>query len=125
MDREYRSDGVVDATVNTESGMPLTSFVVSEIIDLPRLLLRRGSVFLHASYILYGGQAILFTAPKQTGKSTQAALWQRFAGAEIVNGLLESGRPVLTVDLRGYGETQQLGQNYFNCNPSDCCNLRV
>ena len=37
-------------------------------------------------------------------------------GAEIVNGLLESGRPVLTVDLRGYGETQQLGQNYFNCN---------
>ena len=83
---EYRSDGVVDAAVNTESGMPLTSFVVSEIIDLPRLLLRRGSVFLHASYILYGGQAILFTAPKQTGKSTQAALWQRFAGAETVNG---------------------------------------
>ena len=36
-------------------------------------------------------------------------------GLDIVNGLLESGKPVLTVDLRGYGETQQLNQNYFRC----------
>ena len=83
---EYRRDGSVEAEFNAVSGVPLTSFVVSEIIDLPRLLLRSGSLFLHASYIAYEGQAILFTAPRQTGKSTQAALWQRYAGAEIVNG---------------------------------------
>ena len=35
-------------------------------------------------------------------------------GAETVNGLLASGKPVLTVDLRGYGETQQLNQLYFS-----------
>ena len=35
-------------------------------------------------------------------------------GLDIVNGLLENGKPVLTVDLRGYGETQQLNQRYFN-----------
>ena len=35
-------------------------------------------------------------------------------GAEMVNSLLASGKPVLTVDLRGYGETQQLNQPYFS-----------
>ena len=83
---EYRRSGVVEAEVCSASGMPLTSFVVSEIIDLPRLLLQKGSLLLHASYIVTEGQAILFTAKKKTGKSTQAALWQRYAGAEIVNG---------------------------------------
>ena len=83
---EYRRDGAVETWFSTVSGVPLTSFVISEIINLPRLLLQRGSLFLHASYIVTEGQAILFTAKKQTGKSTQAALWQRYAGAEIVNG---------------------------------------
>ena len=41
---------------------------------------------IHASYIDYQGQAILFTAPAQTGKSTQASLWQNYMGAEIING---------------------------------------
>ncbi len=35
-------------------------------------------------------------------------------GAEMVNSLLASGKPVLTVDLRGYGETQQFKQPYFS-----------
>ena len=33
-----------------------------------------------------GGDAILFTAPSGTGKSTQAGLWEQFAGAETLNG---------------------------------------
>lgn len=32
------------------------------------------------------GDAILFTAPSGTGKSTQAELWERFAGSETLNG---------------------------------------
>ena len=32
------------------------------------------------------GKAILFTAPSGTGKSTQADLWQKLRGTEIING---------------------------------------
>ena len=49
-------------------------------------LLQRGSAVIHASYIDYRGKGILFTAPSQTGKSTQAELWQLHNGAEILNG---------------------------------------
>lgn len=32
------------------------------------------------------GEAILFSAPSETGKSTQAALWEQYRGARVVNG---------------------------------------
>lgn len=43
------------------------------------------SVF-HSSFVEHNGSAILFTAPCGTGKSTQAALWQKYSDAFIVNG---------------------------------------
>ena len=56
------------------------------VSGLHRALLRRDAPILHASYIAHQGGAILFAAPSQTGKSTQAQLWHDHAGAEIVNG---------------------------------------
>ena len=55
-------------------------------IDLSRILLHRGGLILHASYIICNGRAILFTAPSGTGKSTQAELWAEAKNAEIING---------------------------------------
>lgn len=55
-------------------------------VSLAQLFLYRKTIFLHSSYIDVGGRAILFSAPCQTGKSTQAALWQKHRGAEIING---------------------------------------
>lgn len=49
-------------------------------------LLYRNCLTLHCSYILYRERAILFAAPSGTGKSTQAALWEKHRGAEIING---------------------------------------
>ena len=55
-------------------------------ICLPQLFLRRNVIFLHASYIVVNGKAIIFSAPCGTGKSTQAALWEKYRNAETVNG---------------------------------------
>ena len=44
-----------------------------------------GFVF-HCAYIDREGKAVLFTAPSETGKSTQADLWHQYRHAEIING---------------------------------------
>ena len=55
-------------------------------VSLPQLLLYFRALVFHASYIRTEQGAILFTAPSQTGKSTQASLWQTHRGADILNG---------------------------------------
>lgn len=55
-------------------------------IDFSRILLKNNALILHASYIIWNGRGILFTAPSGTGKSTQAELWKRYRGARIING---------------------------------------
>lgn len=52
-----------------------------------RMLAEHGGVVLHSSYVLtQAGEAVLFSAPSGTGKSTQAELWRKFAGARVING---------------------------------------
>lgn len=52
-----------------------------------RMLAEHGGVVLHSSYIItQRGEALLFSAPSGTGKSTQAELWRKFAGAKVING---------------------------------------
>lgn len=53
---------------------------------MERLLLPYGRIILHSSAVIHKGEAILFTAPSGTGKSTQASLWESHLGAEIING---------------------------------------
>ena len=55
-------------------------------VSLPQLLVYHRALVFHASYVAHGGRAILFTAPSQTGKSTQATLWETHRGARIING---------------------------------------
>lgn len=55
--------------------------------EIFRMLAERGGVVLHSSYVLTKqGEAVLFSAPSGAGKSTQALLWEKFAGAETING---------------------------------------
>lgn len=59
---------------------------VMEAMKLPELMYEFDALFLHASCIIHDEKAILFTADKQVGKSTQAALWEKYMAAETVNG---------------------------------------
>ncbi len=55
--------------------------------ELELLLSRLETFSLHSSLVRRPeGDAILFTAPSGTGKSTQAGLWEQFAGADTLNG---------------------------------------
>lgn len=81
---------------------PTSTFQMDHVISgmmIESLLLARESAILHSSVIAVDGQAILFTAPSGTGKSTQAELWRRYRNAEVLNGdraLLRfiNGKPV-------------------------------
>lgn len=65
-------------------------------VSLAQLMLSKKAFFIHSSYISVGGKAILFSAASGVGKSTQAALWEKYRSAEIINGdkagvLVENG----------------------------------
>ena len=57
-----------------------------EAMMMEKMMLLCKGLILHSSFIVHQGKSILFTAPSGTGKSTQAALWERYAEAEIING---------------------------------------
>lgn len=50
------------------------------------ILLSKGVLHLHCSFVLYKDKAILFTGPSGIGKTTQAELWRDYADGLIVNG---------------------------------------
>ncbi|MCD8381765.1 MAG: hypothetical protein LUC30_02430 [Clostridiales bacterium] len=64
-------------------GVVRTADKVLQLLPMKQLLAHFGAFLLHSSRISYHGKAILFTAPSQTGKTTQARLWREYAGAEI------------------------------------------
>lgn len=56
---------------------------VLQLLPMRQLLVYNQAFLLHSSRIEVGGKAVLFTAPSQTGKTTQAQLWSHFEYAEI------------------------------------------
>lgn len=59
---------------------------VLNCLQVEHLIAQNGGFVFHTSYINWEGKAILFTAPSGTGKSTQAELWRKYRGTEIING---------------------------------------
>lgn len=60
--------------------------VFSSLLALERRLVKKDSMILHCAYVEYQGEAILFSAPSETGKTTQANLWEKYRGSRTVNG---------------------------------------
>lgn len=65
---------------------------LAEILFRNALLFHKGLV-LHASAIQLDGKGILFSAPSETGKTTQARLWCQEKGATLIN----NDRPAIRV----------------------------
>lgn len=92
-------DGMVYAACREESEDHFSVWYVQDFLSylkgnttllylstLEYRMIRRGDMILHASAILDQGQAILFSAPSGTGKSTQAALWRNCRHSRLANG---------------------------------------
>ena len=60
---------------------------ISEAVAILRVIcdyiINKGGFFLHCSCLRYKGEAIIFTAPSGTGKSTHASLWRKRFGGEV------------------------------------------
>lgn len=82
-----RSENSLMAEIPAPKDMeiPLNTSIL-EFLNLEKHLLKHEALVLHSSFIEYEGKAILFTAPSGTGKSTQANLWKKYEGTEIING---------------------------------------
>ena len=60
--------------------------VFSSLLALERRQISLDAFVLHCAYIEYQGEAILFSAPSETGKTTQGNLWEQYKGARTING---------------------------------------
>lgn len=56
------------------------------LLALERRMVPRGGLILHCAYMRYREEAILFSAPSETGKTTQATLWEKYRGSRVING---------------------------------------
>ncbi len=55
-------------------------------LSFEKTLLPYNALMLHCALIEYDGRGVAFSAPSQTGKSTQAGLWEKHMGATVLNG---------------------------------------
>ena len=80
-DREHR----VELKESLYTGCVGTHSVLTAM-DVEHLMAQNDGFVFHCAYIEHNGEAILFTAPSGTGKSTQAELWRELRNARIING---------------------------------------
>lgn len=60
--------------------------IFSSVLGLEKVVLAKEQLILHSAYMCRDGKAVLFSAPSETGKSTQADLWERYRGTRTING---------------------------------------
>lgn len=84
--RETRADRAEISLSLHKTGDLLFDTVFTSLFALERQMIRRHSLILHCACMIYRGRAVLFSAPSETGKSTQADLWERYRGSFTLNG---------------------------------------
>ena len=87
--------------------------IFTSLLALERRLVQKDSMILHCAYVEYQGEAILFSAPSETGKTTQANLWEKYRGSRTVNG---------DRSLLGKIDGRWNAQGWPVCGTSEVCN---
>ena len=72
--------------IDLNKNIDVNTFKIFEMIGLESYFCKRNILILHSSYIKWNDCAILFSGPSGMGKSTQADLWNKYEGCEIING---------------------------------------
>lgn len=85
----------------------------TSLLALERRFVKRDQMILHCAYVEYQGEAILFSAPSETGKTTQANLWEKHRGSRTING----DRALL-----GKKDGRWTAQGWPVCGTSEICN---
>ena len=68
------------------AGMLDQDTVYLAAFSLEKQAMKDHAMILHSAYMCYKETAVLFSAPSETGKSTQADLWEKYRGTWTVNG---------------------------------------
>lgn len=111
--REYEEKKVIYLNRKfMESFLREDNYSIFNAMAFEKVLMKHRGVVLHSSFVIWNGQAILFTAPSGTGKSTQAMLWEKYRGAVIANG----DRTILKIQN---GQVYAYGMPI--CGSSDIC----
>ncbi len=64
----------------------ITPKLIMQAMEMEHQIVKKNGILFHSSYIRIKDEAVLFTAPSGTGKSTQADLWVKYRNAELLNG---------------------------------------
>ncbi len=75
-----------EITLWVDYNAPFWDTMLFDALALPDLFLEKGAGLLHAAFIDTGETGLLFAGQKGQGKSTQAQLWERFRGVQVLNG---------------------------------------
>lgn len=85
------------------------------------LLLRERRLLLHAACVDAPVGGLLFSGPSGIGKSTQAGLWQKYAGARQING----DRPILQKTEDGWRAWGSPYAGSSHCFVNESCPVRA
>lgn len=86
--------------------------VFTSLLALERRMILKHNMVLHCAYVQYEGEAILFSAPSETGKTTQANLWEKYRRSRTING----DRALL-----GKRDGRWVAQGWPVCGTSEVC----
>lgn len=87
--------------------------VFVSLLLLEKVMIRNNALILHSAYMCRDHKAVLFSAPSETGKSTQAGLWEKYRQTRTING----DRSLLIRDEDGWH-----AYGWPVCGSSEICN---